>query len=491
MTVRRLAAVALCVTIALVSAGCGESGDKAGGRTGPTVLRLGVAYAPDRDAAHARYFAAQVAKLSKGTMKVNVSFNAGGHTAPDVEARVVKSVRSGTYDLGWIGARAWDGLGVTSFQALQAPFLITNYALLDQVVTSPIAERMLAGLDDHGVVGLALIPSLLRHPVGITRPLRSVSDFSGARIRTVPSRATDALLRSLGATPLHIANAKVNAALDAGEFDGQESYLWALPLADISVTANVVFFGKAITLFAGEDAFERLTDDEQAIVRRAAERTVARTATHPVAKALGFETVLIRQWCAKRVRGRAVLATPAERAGLVRAARPVYAELERDVQTKALIAEIRGLKESLPAEPPISAPADCLELRRPPKPVGKAKSPSILNGTYRWVLTREAALAFGDPADAPENDHYPAVNEAVLRDGRFRIPNDPANRGTYAIVGNRITFRSARNANTFTYVRDRDGTLHLSAVQPMDRGDEWVTAGAPWRRVGPPLDLER
>jgi hypothetical protein len=38
----------------------------------------------------------------------------------------------------------------------------------------------------------------------------------------------------------------------------------------------------------------------------------------------------------------------------------------------------------------------------------------------------------------------------------------------------------------FTFSRDPDGTLHLRAIPPMDPGDEWIMAGAPWKRVGPP-----
>ena len=74
---------------------------------------------------------------------------------------------------------------MTSFQALQAPFLITNYALLDRVVTSPLAARMLAGLGSRNLIGLALVPGLLRHPVGVGRPLVSVADYRGARVRDI------------------------------------------------------------------------------------------------------------------------------------------------------------------------------------------------------------------------------------------------------------------------------------------------------------------
>lgn len=498
---RRISAVALatCVVLSLAAAGCtsarsdGEA-DKAGGSTGRVVLRLGAAYSGDLPGAtDARYFAAQVARLSKGTMRVDVVFSAGGDAVPDVEPRLARSVRDGDYDLGWIGSRAWDELGVTSFEALQTPFLVTNYALLDRIARSPLADEMLAGLERYGVVGLALVPSLLRHPVGFSRPFTSVSDFAGAHIRTNPSRTTDAIVRALGATPVHVANADIGAGIVHHVFEGQESDLAVLPVSDIAVSANVVLFGKALTLFANERSLDRLDDGQRAVVREAARLTVELTADHKVAKALGYENVLLRQWCASRPRGRAVLASPAELAGLVRATRPAVVQLERDRQIRSMIAAIRRMKASLPPAPPITAPAECLR----PKggtAVSRAtsRSPSSLNGTYRWVLTKKGAEAFGPPANDPGGGPFPIVNEIVLRDGSWWTPRSaPPDSGTYSVMGNRLilAWPSFGYSGTFRFTRDADGTLHLTALPPMDRGDRWVWSGAPWRRIGPPRDV--
>src|SRR5205823_12456223 len=99
-----------------------------------------------------RYFAAQVAKRSGGRLRVHVILGAGGDQVATTEANIVRKVRSGKLDLGWVGARAWDGFGIRSFEALQAPFLITDYTLLHRVATSPLAPKMLAGLRSQNVV---------------------------------------------------------------------------------------------------------------------------------------------------------------------------------------------------------------------------------------------------------------------------------------------------------------------------------------------------
>lgn len=465
-------AVVLCTTLA---AACTShrAADKVGGPRGPTVLRLGASDPEDAaESMQARYFAAEVRKLSRGRVRIAVTFEAAGAGTPDVEPRTIELVRSGRYDLGWVATRAWDELGVTSFQAVQAPFLITNYPLLDRALRS-FGPEMLAALGDRDLVGLALIPGLLRHPVGITRPLVSLADFEGARVRDLPSRASDALFRALGAVPVHVSNADFGRQLALSRIDGEEMSIPNSPFP-APVTANVTLFPKVLTLFLSRRAFSRLDTEDREILRRAAVRTFRHVSTFPLKAGLAYESVLAREYC--RVPGRVVLATAQERAALVRAAEPVYTRLRRDAKTSEWITRIRAMKAAAPDAAPIAVPAACLGPGKtvPAADRGPVRSASVLNGTYHRVL-------------AGHGNAHPLVITEVLRDGTWVMNTSrPADRGTYAVRGNVLTMRLANDVMRFTYVRDPNGTLHLTPILPMERGDQWIMAGAPWLRVGPP-----
>jgi TRAP-type C4-dicarboxylate transport system substrate-binding protein len=393
-------------------------------------------------------------------------------------------VQAGTFDLGWVGSRAWDEFGVTSFEALQAPFLITSYPLLDRVVTSGIADKMLDGLRSQHVIGLSLVPDQLRQPIGLEHPLVSLSDYSGARVRIQPSRVTSSLMRALGAIPVEVANADVANAIAHRRIDGEELALGNAPTPS-TVTANVTFFGKALTLFAGRRAYQRLTGHQRDVLREAATQTLEHViATSPTES--GLAAAFCRQSAA-----RIVLADRHQLAALVRASRPVYAELERNSQTKSFIAKIRRLRATTPAPSALVVPRSCTRLKRPTAAKGKLRSPSILNGTYHVRFTIRDERKFGPPACC-----HAGVETRVLQDGRFEWAigeSPPGPQGTYLIRGNRITFvgpNAAPNGReTFVFALDRDGTLRLKAVGPMDRGDQWVTAGEPWQRVGPPRPI--
>jgi TRAP-type C4-dicarboxylate transport system substrate-binding protein len=476
------------VLVIFAAAGCGSSAsqstaDKSGGSGAPVVLRLADPYdSTITDAAALQWIVKRVDSISHGKLRIRIVYNAAGDKIAGVEAQVARMVEKGQFDLGWIGTRAWDELGVKSFQALQAPFLVTDYALLDRILTGPLAGQMLAGLQRRNVVGLVLVPDLMRHPIGVRRPFVSLADFKGARIRDIPSRLTDALLRALGAVPVHVAGADFNDALVHHRFDGQE-----LPIVNtigFVVTGNVMFFPKVMTLFMGRQAFDRLSDGQKSVLREAA----VQLRRHIFAPS---ENAFISHVCSPKVHSRIVLASEQQLERLEQAARPVYVQLESNGQTRSLIAAIRRLKASLPPPAAIVAPRSCATVAQPPPATGPERATSLLNGTYRWVATAAAARAFGPPATNPENQHYPLLTQAGLRDGKWIwTTGGSADRGTYTVSGSTITFITPGYGSgplRFKFRRDSDGTLHLKAVQPMDPGDEWVWSSGPWHRIGPPI----
>jgi TRAP-type C4-dicarboxylate transport system substrate-binding protein len=336
----------IVVLTSLISTACTSTGEEPSPTqapaSDPVVIRLGTG--DDRgfpDTPVVERFAAAVEELSDGGMRVEVVWEAGDNTSvPDgFEQGVVQLVQEGELDLGWIAARAWDTVGVKSFQALQAPFLITDHGLLAEVLASPMADEMVAGLESAGVVGLGLFQDGLRYPLGYTAPMTSPDDFDGADIRLVPSEATEALVRALGGRPVYgLAGDALDAAIANGDIDGTEVSLGlALDVAPKGsvVTGNTVLFPRVNTLFAGQDLMTSLSDEQEAILAAAAEEAQA-FATSTTTEDFGA-------FC--EAGGEVAIASDAEVAALERAARPVYRVLEADPQTKAFIDGIQELKE--------------------------------------------------------------------------------------------------------------------------------------------------
>ena len=109
---------------------------------------------------------------------------------------------AGKVDLGWSGARVFDTMDVTSFQALQAPMLIDNYALEHAVITSDIPAQMMDGLKKVGVTGLGTLADGLRKPIAVKQPLLGLADWHGMTFGTYKSQGQAQAIRALGATPM-------------------------------------------------------------------------------------------------------------------------------------------------------------------------------------------------------------------------------------------------------------------------------------------------
>src|SRR3954464_2963778 len=91
-------------------------------------LRFGFPDGEDRPivADYVREFAAQVNALSQGKITIEPVWRAGDETFDGYEKGTLQRVLQGKYDMGVVASRTWDSENITNFQALQAPFLITN-----------------------------------------------------------------------------------------------------------------------------------------------------------------------------------------------------------------------------------------------------------------------------------------------------------------------------------------------------------------------------
>jgi TRAP-type C4-dicarboxylate transport system substrate-binding protein len=120
---RTFAAPVIALVASLTAAGCGggnAGGDKAGGDGTPIVLKMADIYPDFTYVPAVLYFAKRVEEISDGALRIE-SVDMWDDFDPGTEQRAVRDVAAGKADLGWVGTRVFDTLGVDSFQALTAP----------------------------------------------------------------------------------------------------------------------------------------------------------------------------------------------------------------------------------------------------------------------------------------------------------------------------------------------------------------------------------
>jgi TRAP-type transport system periplasmic protein len=476
-------AVAVTSVITLAAVGCSGGGateDKAGGTGEPVVLQMANTYGDLGDLPAVAYFIDRVEELSGGDVRIEV-VDQWGDFAPDAEQQVVEAVSHGDVDLGWVGSRVLDTMGIKSFQALTAPMLVDSYALENAVIESGVTEQMMQELDDVGVVGLGVLGDGLRKPVGVTAPILGPADWRGITFGTLRSNGQADAIRALGATPVQVLGPHREEALDKGMIQGFEFNLsnyrdpkWSL-LAPY-VTANVNLWPQMDVLFANPARLAALTAGQRGWLEEAARDAAARSTA-----LADTDTRSMRATC--DVRARFADASGAQLAALQDAFAPVYANLQQDPETKAFIERIQALKESTPSEPSLAIPSDCTGKAPEQASGGTGTAPAYLNGTYRFEITLDEARR-ADQVD-PE-DTYPIVDTMVLEDGHLEGGCFGSLGAAYSVDGDRITFHSVEYGDeaTVTFTRDDQGNLHLTPVPPIDPGGAFQCFSQVWMKIG-------
>jgi TRAP-type transport system periplasmic protein len=479
----RLATIALAVIAAVVVGGCGggAAGDKAGGAGEPVVLRMANANGDLNGVPAVQDFVSLVKERSGGNLRIQVQ-GPWGDYANDAEEQVVRAVAAGKADLGWAGARVFDTMGVTSFQALQAPMLIDSYALERAVIASEIPGQMLQGLTKVGVHGLGILADGLRQPIAVKHPLLGVGDWRGITFGTVKSQRQIQALRALGATPMEIFRRSRNQALLTGTLGGFEMNLQLYELNVLAnrapyVTANVSLWPQLDVVLANPDRLARLTGQQRGWLQQAAQDAAGRSAA--LTDRANRDAQGLKNACQSGARF--ATASPADLAALRKAFAPVYASLERDPQTKAFIQQIQTLKRSTPTEAPLAIPSGCTGTAPEQSAADSGTAPVDLNGTYRYLLTKEDARKVGDP----EIDQFPSVTTVKLQDGR--VEGGCFGQGaTYSVAGDRIAFDAPEYgySMTFTFSVDGKGNLHLTPTPSVEKGDAFECSYKPWTKIG-------
>jgi TRAP-type transport system periplasmic protein len=447
---RRLIGAAAAALGCFVAACAVSGGTKAGGASEPVTLRIATVNGDLGYTPQISYLADRVRQLSGGNVRIDHVLSVGNF-APDAEQQVVHGVANGTFDLGFVGTRIFDTLGVKTFQALSAPMLIDSYPLERAVIGSGIPRQMMAGLGRLRVTGLTVLADGLHKPNAVAHPLLRPRDWSGITFATYKSGAQGEAIRALGARVSNLFSAPLVAAVLSGKVQAVEKNLLTdqisgqagvQPIAPY-VTANLNLWPQPLAMIANPVRLAKLTPQQRGWLQRAAGDAAARSTGM-----FNTDQHLMDSLCKSGMRF--ANASPADIAGLRTAFAPVYTSLDQDPQTKTFIGKIQQLKQQTPAGSPLVIPPGCTgpapaSTPTPgPSPASTARAgdaATALAGTWAEASYTRAEFFAADPGPGEDNpDNWGHPSTLKLGHGRFWQGGTPVVSGTYVVRGDKITF---------------------------------------------------
>lgn len=158
------------------------------------------------------------------------------------------------------------------------PFLFRSKEHMRKVLDGPVGDEILKACAAQGFVGLAFYDSGSRSLYTVKKPVKSLADAKGLKIRVQQSDLWVSLLQAMGANATPMPYGEVYTALKTGLVDGAENN-W--PSYDTSKHHEVAKFYSQTEhsmapemLLMSKKIWDTLTPDEQKIFQAAAKESV-------------------------------------------------------------------------------------------------------------------------------------------------------------------------------------------------------------------------
>lgn len=216
MKIRKIAAVASALVMAVGLAGCGGGGSASAG----DVIKLKLAMVDNESTPYykgAQKIAEEVKAATDG--RVEIQINAGGLLGD--ERGTVEMAMNGDVDIA-TAANSVMTSWIPEMSVLEQAFLWDNADQAHAAVDGPVGELIEKAAEAQGVHVIGYMESGFRNTFS-KDPITSIDDFSGVKIRTMQSPAQLAAFESFGAMPVALPAGEQFTALQQGTIDAAEN----------------------------------------------------------------------------------------------------------------------------------------------------------------------------------------------------------------------------------------------------------------------------
>src|ERR1700674_434289 len=189
------------------------------------------------------------------------------------EKETIEQTRVGAIDINRTNV-APIGSFVPQANALALPFMFRSIDHLHHVLDGPIGGDILASFDPYGFIGLTFVYSGARSIYNSVRPVRTLADMAGLRIRVQQSDLMLDMIRALGAVPVALPYGQVLTGLATKIIDGAENNWPSYVTTDHYKSARYYTLTEHVmspeVLIMSRRAWDDLTAEDRKVFRDAA-----------------------------------------------------------------------------------------------------------------------------------------------------------------------------------------------------------------------------
>lgn len=135
---------------------------------------------------------------------------------------LIQGMQQGTIDIVVSGNAYFSSLA-PEIQVFEIPFIFDGYPMARRVVNSGAGDPIRATLEKKGIKVLAFWEIGLRYLTNNVRPVKSMADVAGLKLRTLPAKVQVTTWENFGALPIAIDANEIYSSLQTGVVVGQEN----------------------------------------------------------------------------------------------------------------------------------------------------------------------------------------------------------------------------------------------------------------------------
>ncbi|MES0025240.1 MULTISPECIES: TRAP transporter substrate-binding protein [unclassified Mesorhizobium] len=254
------------------------------------------------------------------------------------EKDTIEQTQTGVIDLNRVSMGPFNGI-VPETAVPSLPYMFRSVEHMRHVMDGPIGDEILEAFETHDLVGLAFYDSGARSFYNTKKDITSIADLKGMKFRVIQSDVFVDMVNALGANATPMAYGEVYSALETGVIDGAENNWPSFESAKhYEVAKHYTVDQHQIVpevLVMSKSSWDRLTPEDQAIVKQAAKDSVVK---------------MRELWDAQEKKSREIV----EKAGvkvseidkqpLIDAMKPVYDKYLKTPELKDLATRIQATK---------------------------------------------------------------------------------------------------------------------------------------------------
>lgn len=193
------------------------------------------------------------------------------------EKDAIEQTQFGVIDLNRVSLGPFNNI-IEETQVVSLPYIFRSVDHMHKVMDGPIGDEILAAFEAHDLIGLAFYDGGSRSFYNSEKPIKSIGDLKGMKFRVMQSDMFVDMVGALGANATPMPYGEVYSAVQTGVIDGAENNWPSYDSSGHFEVAKYYTLDQHLIvpeiLVMSKKTWEKLSPEDQAIVRQAAKDSV-------------------------------------------------------------------------------------------------------------------------------------------------------------------------------------------------------------------------